>query len=403
MTGRATKTYWAVGLGAACVVLLAAAASWYWVTRPLRIAEGKFAEGRWSLAARIALRYLERHPRSIRARRLVARSYFQLGRWDEAEQQFAQLAECSLEDRQLSALALLRANRLQEAAAVYEQLCAERPDDPNLLQQWAASLISLNKFDQAIQLGERLAAFPGHERAADFLLATAYDQKLEYATAVKYFERLLDDDPELSDPRMQRRVFWEDFGTVLLRLGRLDEAQHQLERALVLHRSAEILDLLAQVHDARRDVQRAEQYWLEAIALDPGYLPGLKVLARLALRQDQPEKSVEFLTNALEFAPNDLAIQTNLAVAYERAGRSDEAAVHANRANQLRQLQNLREQMAAQARGNPNAPESRLLAAIRDIEERRTVDAETRLREILRENPDFVPAQRLLEALNRLQ
>ncbi len=153
---RSSKSLWAVG-GLAAFVLTAGVAGWYGVAHPMRVAARAYEDGRWGAAIRIGLSYLETHPKSTQARLVVARSYMPLGRLEEAEQQFAQAEELGRDGNQARARVLTRLNRLQKAADLYERLCEAWPDDPQCIQQWAASLISLNKFDQAIQLGERLA------------------------------------------------------------------------------------------------------------------------------------------------------------------------------------------------------------------------------------------------------
>ena len=402
MPGRTTKIFLVVG-GAACVLAVVVAIGWYWVNRPLMIAQNAYLEGRFTAAAYEALKYLENHPQSTKARLLAARSYYQLGRWNDAQDQFSAVENLPPQDQRLHVLALTRANRTQEASELYQRLCEENPNDADLLQQRIAVLLSVNRADQAIEHCERLARFPGRHLAAYFLKGMAYYQKADYTTAAAQFEQLLKEDPELSDPLTQRQVFWEDLGSSLLRLGRLDDARKQLERGVVLYRSAEILDLLAQVYEAQRDIERAELHWLQALGENPSHIPAIRSLARLELQRDQPEKSVDYLLHALELAPNDVAIHANLSVAYERAGKNELALAHVNRANQLRQLNNLREQLSAQVLGRPNSPEAQLLDAVRDMENLRNLDAEGRLREILRQKPDFEPAQRLLKVLSDMQ
>ena len=403
MWRRVVRSFWA-WTGAASVLTAAMTACWWGVaTYPLRRATSAYNQGLWYSALQDGLAHLDKHPESTQARLVVARSYCRLGRWEEAEQHFSRIPSggaWNRQDQEWRALALTRLERLKEASALYERLYEETPEDPSLLQQWTALLIQQNEIGRAIQLGERLVQFPYHRRAAYFLLATAYLQKAEYASAVEYFERLLEDDPNLLDAVTQRAVFWEDFGSALLKLGRWDQAQAVLERALVLYRTAEILDLLAQVHEAQRHDAEAERYWLQALTENPEYVPALRSLALLALRGSQPDKSIEYLRRGLEVAPQNVSLHANLAVAYERAGRSREAAEWTKRAERLRQSQDLKDQLANYVQSKPDSPEARVLAAIHDIERGRLAEADRCLRAVLSENPDFAPAQRLFQLLN---
>jgi len=98
-------------------------------------------------------------------------------------------------------------------------------------------------------------------------------------------------------------------------------------------------------------------------------------------------------------APLDVSTHANLAAAHFRAGQTSEALAHTKRSEQLRLLEDLREQLAAYGQPKPNGPESHMWLAMREIEQQRVPEAENRLRDLLDEFPDFAPAQRLLQLL----
>ncbi len=399
MSSHRSRLFYCVSAGVILLAGFSACVGW-WRTAALRDARAAYARGAWDAAITHAARHLRAHADSREAALLIARSDFAVGRWDEAERRYEQFADLNAKDREFYAATLAHRGRWAEAAELYATLAREKPDDPELMQQRAAVLMSLGQNDRAIELCERLAGFPAYRRSAYFLLANASYQQREFARAAECFEWILATDPELADPRVLRSTFWQDLGSAWLSSGRLDLAQKRLEQGLVLVPSAELLDLLAQVHAAQRHDELAERYWLQAVDERPDYVPALRALAQRALARSSADQAAAYLEQAARFAPWDLAVRSDLVTAYERAGREPDAESARAKVQQLRALEDLRQELTAVARTRPDGPETRVLAAIDHVEQSRYAEAETTLREVLRSHPGLGAAQRMLIILS---
>jgi tetratricopeptide (TPR) repeat protein len=122
----------------------------------LRRAAGLAAEGRLEQAAQLLIEYLRKHPDDPRALAQLGQTAMQLGALGQAEH-FVRRAlargERSLETRRTLASILNQQERLEEAAALFEQLERES-GDPTLTALRAHILTKLARSDEAMAIQE---------------------------------------------------------------------------------------------------------------------------------------------------------------------------------------------------------------------------------------------------------
>lgn len=152
-----------------------------------------------------------------------------------------------------------------------------------------------------------------------------------------------------------------NLGAVLLRDGRVQEAEAALEEALRLNpRSGRALYNLGKIHASRGDTDKALAHYLKALDANPRLAEAHNDVANVLARRSQPrlaiqhyreairadpryvqahfnlgsvllalgevDEAVQVLTDAVQLAPKTPALHFGLGRAYERQGKLDEAA-----------------------------------------------------------------------------
>jgi aspartate beta-hydroxylase len=119
----------------------------------------------------------------------------------------------------------------------------------------------------------------------------------------------------------------------LLQRGRLDEAERAARQALQQHpRDVESLDVLGLVALRRGQLSNAEQLLGSAIAIDPDHALSRHYLGRVYDAAGNVEGAIAAHEAALRLAPALFVVRLHYAVALERAGRKEQAAIHYFRA-----------------------------------------------------------------------
>lgn len=148
----------------------------------------------------------------------------------------------------------------------------------------------------------------------------------------------------VNDPR------WPYFrGVLLMEEGRLGEAEAAFRVSMEkseseLAPSAALADLLLQ----RLRTEEAVELYERILARDPGHLPSRVAMARFALENGEPDRTIDRLLSIADDAgPYQRDVDYLLGQAYRRLGRTDEARVH------LERFQNSTRRPGATVRDNP--------------------------------------------------
>ena len=192
-------------------------------------------------------------------------------------------------------LALHRAGRLDDAAALYERRLAHRPDDPESLH-----LLGLVRHQQ----GATTAALPLIERACKLAPAVA--------------------------------LYRSNLAVVLRDAGRRDEAVAAAAAAVALQPdSANHRFALATMQESADKPKEAEASYRAALERQPDHADAAYNLARLLHKREAVAESVPFYRRALAAKPDFVSALMNLAPALGRLGEIEEATALLARARQL--------------------------------------------------------------------
>jgi Flp pilus assembly protein TadD len=175
--------------------------------------------------------------------------------------------------------------------------------------------------------------------------------------AVFAFDRVLALDPDLERmPLKPRSMFWTDYGSNLLAVGRWAEARRALHRALEEGDDPKVADLLGQSYYLEGALDDAERWWRLALQWDPGRSGTWWRIGKLELQRGRPAAALEPLRRAAALEPKAIGPLYSLALAYRGLGRREESDRILEQARRLRSA-------ATTPNANPedaNATESRL-------------------------------------------
>ncbi|KAA3632959.1 MAG: tetratricopeptide repeat protein [Proteobacteria bacterium] len=270
---------------------------------------------KWASARRLLLRHLRLNPDSDETRMRLARVASERHRFDEAANWYgsvtdenlvfeaqlqvaevlndssggeaaldhlAGLTPASREEEVEIVLArerVLRSmSRIEDAFQLLDAAVQEIPDDGDLLYSralLAAELGELERHEQDIR--QVIAIDPDNAHAYNALGYTLADQTKRYDEALELISRALELAPE--DP-----FILDSMGWVQYRLGRYDDAEEYLRRALAIRDDAEIAAHLGEVLWVKGGRAEAEKLWQRALTADPENRTLLDTLKRLQPR-----------------------------------------------------------------------------------------------------------------------
>jgi tetratricopeptide (TPR) repeat protein len=217
------------------------------------------------------------------------------------------------------ALVLLSMGEVEAAAADYRLAAEIDPDDATLHERLSTAFSQAKAWPAAVDALERLLALRPGDASAWRQLGSANLVLLRWDPAIAAFERAMD-------------LSGEDLN-LLLALGYARERKPELERALALYRRAarlapaspaphyrigRALMTLGEASAAERELQKARD-------LDPTFAAPLSFLGELQLERGDVELAIETLERAVALDSEFYEAYYQLAQAYRRSGRDDDA------------------------------------------------------------------------------
>jgi len=201
------------------------------------------------------------------ARLRAAMMLGKLGRVDEARRYLADLPAVTIEQRiqvqQTEAQILRDAGNNAAAYSVLSAALVAFPDDPDLLYDVAMVAEKLDKLDIVESKLTRLIELkPSNAQALNALGYTLVDRTTRLAEGLALVERALVLAPD--DPFILDSVGWANF-----RMGKLDEAEKHLRRAMEQRPDPEIAAHLGEVLWAKGDRIRAQDVWQSQLKSAP--------------------------------------------------------------------------------------------------------------------------------------
>jgi len=210
-----------------------------------------------------------------------------------------------------------------EAEVFYRQAVRDDPQSADALYALGSACLRLQKdeearddFQRALQLH---AGYPGTIPNCWNNLGLLAARQGNTSTAIQYFQRALQIDPEHS-------IALLNLGNAYRQSKHWSQAQQALVRALAIAPDdPETNYSLGMVFAEQNDTAHASQYLLKALALRPVYPEALNNLGILYLRTRRPEDAIHSFEESIRLAPGYDQSYLNLARLFVIEGERDKA------------------------------------------------------------------------------
>ncbi|MFQ5772928.1 MAG: tetratricopeptide repeat protein [Kiloniellaceae bacterium] len=224
------------------------------------------------------------------------------------------------------AVRLQQAGDLARAEALYREVLAAEPDNPDALHlmgvlchQKGAGALGVGYIERALMLRPDSSLF--HRNLAGILQALRRPDK-----AAEHYRRVIEIGPESAAGHA-------DLARALAEADRANEALAHYRRALELgpdepRTHADLADLLAQ--EGR--LEEAERHYRAAIELEPAHAPALSGLGNVLRERGRLEEALAHCRRALELAPEYAIGHSDLGRVLQELRRFDEALAAYRRA-----------------------------------------------------------------------
>ncbi|HEY1785400.1 MAG TPA: tetratricopeptide repeat protein [Pirellulales bacterium] len=222
------------------------------------------------------------------------------------------------------------AGRLAEAAAVYRELLALRPDVAEVHNNLGAVLRNLGQADEALAHCEQaLALRPDYAEAHYNLGAVLRDRgKLDQAAA--RYQQALALRPDYADAHY-------NLGVTFAQQGKLEQAAARFEHAIALRPNhPDSYYNLGVVLRGQGKLQPAVACYEQALALKPNYAEAHNNLGTLIRDQGKLDQAAAHFEQAIALKPTFVQAYNNLGIVLREQGDLDQAAARYRQALALR-------------------------------------------------------------------
>ena len=291
-------------------------------------------KGDFAQAESYLLKCLQTNPGFVPARKNLAISYFNSGKYDLAITEFERLTNTPGDARSAALLFLgiiaekqgnfsKSASLLGESGEVVHQY-------PQALLSFAHSLFELNQAQKGDAVLKRLDAMSGVAASEYFKAGLLYSKQRQYRQALAEFERADKVDPGLSGLAYQRAV-------ILDRLGRSEEALQVLKGLTRIRPDADSLNLLADLARKNDDLNLAIQSLRQATLLEPGREANYLDFSTICMDYENYPLALEAADIGLAHIPGSYRLQVQKGAILEKLGRFGEAEMIVRRASKLQE------------------------------------------------------------------
>ena len=202
-----------------------------------------------------------------------------------------------------------------------KKLERERAKDPQYQYNVGLVYLQNGSLDEAIKYFNRSLSLRPNFSLALNALGLTYFMKGEFENALNYFEKCLQVSPNFTEARNY-------LGSVYQELGMLDKAEQEFRKAIAdeSYSSRELPYYnLARLYLTKGKDEEALMLVERSIELNNRMVMALNLKGILLERLDRIEEAIESYSKALQIAPDDVNLNYNLAVAYFKADRREEA------------------------------------------------------------------------------
>ncbi len=224
-----------------------------------------------------------------------------------------------LKVRAALALSLFIGQNFKATLETLKPIRAEVDSDPGLDYAYSVSLVKTGEYDEGTRRLRSLAEKDPNSADVHMLLGSALADQQEYESALQEYRKSLAIDPSQAQTHYLA-------GLALIRNGHPKDAVEELRTALKLNPS----DVSAKYHLAFSLIQiqqktEAESLLREVIRQDPNRADAYYEMGKLQLEQGDTKGAVQSLENGAKVSPDADYIHYQLAMAYRRDSRSEDA------------------------------------------------------------------------------
>lgn len=251
-----------------------------------QIQSGQAAEG-----LDLLQRLLKAEPGNKPLRLNTAKAALDAGRADLVESLCRPIAQDPAA-QQLVALAARKIGNAQDAVATLRALCAERPDDARLLNNYGNALLDAGQEREAIAVFERACALTPQEPQLWLNLGRAHSVAEQFDAALSAFATAVQLNP--TDPDVN-----VELGKSLLRYGQHEQALLRLSEAARAGRNeAAVLVMIGLCFAGLERREESENAYRTALHVDPGHVGAMLNLALQLERENRLEEIETLVENA---------------------------------------------------------------------------------------------------------
>lgn len=244
---------------------------------------------------------LRTDPANPRAARLLGLSYFHSEQYQKAAPVLAADPEAVSDSglRYALAVSLARSGRPAEAGIIFSEMLSSPSTSPDLL----------------------------------VLIGQIHAQQQDFESARGFFRRALELNPQTHEAHYS-------LGQMELRGGQLADAEREFQEELRLQpQDARTRYHLAFVLELQQRPEEALRLLEEVLQANPAYADARYLTGKILIDQGQPGKAVEQLEAAVQLAPEQPHMRYQLAQAYQKLGRVQEAEQEFARFREIRKKQ----------------------------------------------------------------
>ena len=246
-------------------------------------------------------------------------AYFNAEQFDKAAAALARALEQqpgNVDTRRMLALASMNAEDYTRAADLLRD-DPKRASDPSLQYVYGLSLVRTNRAQEAEQIFSQVLAEHPDLPELNVALGQAYAAQGDYDAAVKSLRRAIELKSDVAEANAS-------LGVIYLEQGQLSAATASLRAELAAHPDnlksrytlATVLDLDGHVDDALGELRAI-------VAVKPTYADARYLFGKILLARGAAADALAHLEVAARLAPDIANIHYQLALAYQRMGRTE--------------------------------------------------------------------------------
>jgi tetratricopeptide (TPR) repeat protein len=269
-------------------------------------------------------RAAEINPQLLGAQLNLAITYFRAKRFRESEMPLRRALAIDPTNNQaggLLVLSLFALDRYTEVVDLGEQLLQASPSDAAMLELVGRAYLKLRSYDEAVRTLERRARLQPTGAEIYMLLGEARDNAGDTEGAIREFKRAIEasDSPTLPELRFA-------LGYVLWKLRRYDQAEPEFRRELEGYQNhSRSIYYLGNIALSRGDWKSALPLLERAAGSMPQDFSARYDLGKALLQGGQITRAVDQLLTAIALNSKNSGVHYQLALAYRRLKREEEA------------------------------------------------------------------------------